>query len=67
MKRAIYNKYSLVRYYSTELTRVTNYGGVFIQPLFFEFPNESDAVLFQQRNLMIGQALKLGINSDTLG
>jgi alpha-glucosidase (family GH31 glycosyl hydrolase) len=64
MKRAIYNKYNLVRYYYTEMSIHSEEGGTFIKPLFFEFPDDISSVWDQENNLMIGSALKLGILSN---
>jgi alpha-glucosidase (family GH31 glycosyl hydrolase) len=60
-------KMSLIRYYSTELVSVTLEGGAFIKPLFFEFADDLNALTeSQELNIMLGPALKLSINSNTL-
>jgi alpha-glucosidase (family GH31 glycosyl hydrolase) len=63
MKRAIFIKYSMIRYYYTEMTLLSVTGGAFYKPLFFEFPNEPAAYENQELNVMLGSALKLGIQS----
>mgnify|MGYP000397098479 CR=1 FL=1 len=63
MKRAIFIKYRMIRYYYTEMTWLSVEGGAFYKPLFFEFPNEAGAYENQELNVMLGSALKLGIQS----
>jgi alpha-glucosidase (family GH31 glycosyl hydrolase) len=36
-------------------------GGAFYKPLFFEFPNDVNAFFDQEQNIMLGDALKLGV------
>jgi alpha-glucosidase (family GH31 glycosyl hydrolase) len=43
MQRAIFIKYSMIRYYYTEITWASVTGGAFYKPLFFEFPSEAGA------------------------
>ena len=38
-------------------------GGAFYKPLFFEFPGEAGAYENQELNIMLGSAAKLGIQS----
>jgi alpha-glucosidase (family GH31 glycosyl hydrolase) len=70
MRTAMRIKYSLVRYYYTELSLIHKNGGVIIKPLFFEFPdclgcfNDNTFGARTVNNFMIGSALKVGINSD---
>jgi alpha-glucosidase (family GH31 glycosyl hydrolase) len=66
MKRSMRVKYSMVRYYYTQLHRIHRQGGSLYKPLFFEFPNDDSAYLDQPYNIMLGSALKLGINSNVL-
>jgi alpha-glucosidase (family GH31 glycosyl hydrolase) len=66
MIQAIKNKYRLAKYYYTQMYLVSSNGGSFIQPLFFQFPNDINAKSDLQYNMMIGEALKLGVNSDKL-
>jgi alpha-glucosidase (family GH31 glycosyl hydrolase) len=61
MKMAILNKYNMIRYYYTELSMLSQDGGAFYKPLFFEFPDDPNATLDQENNIMLGSALKLGI------
>lgn len=42
-------------------------GGAFYKPLFFEFPGEAGAYEDQQINIMLGSGVKLGIQSTTTG
>jgi len=41
--------------------------GPFYNPLFFSFPDDMNAYQAIQYNVMIGPALKLSVNSDTMG
>jgi len=41
-------------------------GGAFYKPLFFEYPNDDGAYTNQELNIMVGPALKLGIQSKAL-
>ena len=66
MRNAIQTKYHFLKYYYTGLANITAGGGAFYKPLFFEFPNDTDAYKNQQYNVMLGPALKLSVNSDTL-
>jgi alpha-glucosidase (family GH31 glycosyl hydrolase) len=67
MRRAMRIKYSLIRYYYTEMSLVHKNGGVVFKPLYFEFIDcdgcHNDATLIY--DFMIGSALKVGINSNT--
>lgn len=66
MRMAIRTKYHMIRYYHTQLTRLHFEGGPFYKPLFFEFPNDDEAYLHQEYNVMLGDALKLSVQSNTL-
>jgi len=67
MRNAILLKYSLVRYYYTSLFMVsTQDGGTFYKPLFFEFPEDLNAYKDITYNIMLGKALKLSINSESV-
>lgn len=68
IKKAMYTKMHLIRYYYTEMTRLSMDGGAFYKPLFFEFDQDEGALNAQQEeNIMLGKAMKLSINSNTLG
>ncbi len=43
MIQAIRNKYRLAKYYYTQMYLVSQNGGSFLQPLFFQFPNDPNA------------------------
>lgn len=66
MIQAIRNKYRLAKYYYTQMYLISKNGGSLIQPLFFLFPSDVNSKSDLQYNMMIGEALKLGINSDKL-
>ena len=63
IKNAMRTKLHLIRYYYTQMLKVQTEGGAFIRPLFFEFPNDPGSYDDQQQNVMLGDALKLGIQS----
>lgn len=63
IRNAMYTKLSLIRYYESMLTRVSILGGTFYKPLFFEFPNDAGAYDAQMLNVMLGDALKLSVQS----
>jgi len=62
----MYTKLSLIRYYYTQLSIVQQEGGAFYRPLFFDYPNDDSAYHNQELNIMLGPALKLGIQSKAL-
>lgn len=67
MKHAIQIKYSMVRYYYTQLSLMSmGEAGPFYKPLYFEFPNDINAYKDTERNVMIGDALKLSVVSNAL-
>lgn len=66
IKRAMFTKLSLIRYYYTQMSIVQNEGGAFYKPLFYEYPNDDGAYDNQELNIMIGPALKLGIQSKSM-
>lgn len=67
IKKAMYTKFHMIRYFYTELTMSSRDGGAFYKPLFFEYPNDVKALdAPQELNIMLGSALKLSVNSNTL-
>jgi alpha-glucosidase (family GH31 glycosyl hydrolase) len=67
MRDAINTKYSLVRYYYTNLFTISTQGtGTFYKPMFFEFPSDNKAFSDIISNVMLGSALKLSINANNL-
>jgi len=68
MRMAIQNKYHLLNYYYTQLYISHAFGnGPVYKPLFFEYPDDTNAYLNQTDNVMIGDSLKLGVLSTTIG
>ena len=64
MTEAIKIKYALIRYYYTELFLVSTEGtGSFFKPMFFEFPDDPRTFTDITINVMLGEALKLSINT----
>ncbi len=68
MKKAILEKYSLIRYYYTQMYLLSidqSSSGTFYKPVFFEFPNERDAYTAElSENVMLGPSLKLSIKTS---
>jgi alpha-glucosidase (family GH31 glycosyl hydrolase) len=67
MRLGILTKYHMIRYYYTELSLLSENGGAFYKPMFFEFPEDSQAYLDQPENVMLGKALKLSVQTTVLG
>lgn len=68
MKHAIQTKYSMIRYYYTQLSLMSQgSAGPFYKPMYFEYPNDKNAYLETERNVMIGDALKLSVVSNAVG
>ena len=70
MRDAINNKYKLVRYYYTNLFLMsvsTDPQKPFYKPVFFSFPEDRNTYTNITYNVMLGDSLKLSVNSDTLG
>ena len=69
MKTSIQRKYSLVRYYYTQMTQVSLGNNTFYmvyKPLFFEFPEDKGAFNNFSNNVMIGPAIKTSVNVKDL-
>jgi alpha-glucosidase (family GH31 glycosyl hydrolase) len=69
MRDAIKRKYSLIRYYYSNLFEIStdkDNTGTFFKPLFFEFPDDINAYSDIVYNVMLGSALKLSINPESL-
>ena len=65
MREAIRLKYSLIRYYYTCFQDMSTKGtGTLFKPLFFEFPDDIQAMQNISQNIMLGSALKLSITTD---
>ena len=64
MRSAIRNKYHLVRYYYTQMSLISQEGGAFYKPLFFEFPNDQEAYKNEIYNIMLGSTMKLSVQSN---
>lgn len=68
MRKAIYEKYSLIRYYYTHLfllSQDSSTNGAFYKPMFFEFPNIAGAYsAATSENVMLGPSLKLSIKTS---
>lgn len=68
MRNAIRNKYHMIRYYYTEMFKMSVFGtGPFYNPMFFHFPDDDFAYNDISNNIMLGGALKLSVLTTTLG
>lgn len=67
MVAAVKNKYSMIKYYYTQMSLLSQgQHGAFYKPLFFEFPNDPIAYRDPELNIMLGQGLKLSVLSNEL-
>ena len=68
MRTGIRNKYHMIRYYYTEMFKMSVFGtGPFFNPVFFHFPDDDFAFMDISNNIMLGGALKLSVLTNTLG
>ena len=51
-------KLALVPYYYTEMSLLNKEGGAFYRPLFFDFPNDTNAYMNLTHNVMLGSGMK---------
>lgn len=67
MRDAIYTKYSLIRYYYSELMTMSLRGEKsFYKPVFFAYPDDMNTYTDLTNNVMIGDNLKLSMNTLNL-
>ena len=69
MKDSIQRKYSLVRYFYTQMTQISlnnNTYTTIYKPLFFEFPDDNGAYENIANNVMIGPAIKTSVNAKSI-
>ena len=63
MKEAMQTKLALINYYYTEMSMLHEQGGAFYRPLFYDYPKDPDAYKNQTHNIMLGDHLKLSVQS----
>lgn len=63
MSDAIRLKYTMVPYYYTQLSMLSQNGGTFFKPPFFAFPADDMAYENVTNNFMLGDALKVSIQA----
>lgn len=63
MSYAIRLKYALIPYYYTQLNKLNREGGTLIRAPFFSFPSDQLAYYNTTNNFMLGDALKVSIQS----
>lgn len=66
MRNAIKTKYRMIKYMYSELSMISQEGGVFMRPLFFEFPDDQGAYKDQYNSVMLGEGLKLAILTNAV-
>lgn len=69
MRDSINRKYSLMRYYYTQMTQMALGNNTFYmmyKPLFFEFPEDAGTYQDIVNNVMIGPAIKTSVNARSL-
>lgn len=64
--QGIRNKYSLLRYMYSELIKLSSTGGQLHKPVFYEYPGDAQAWEDNHNTWLIGDALKVSANTDTL-
>jgi len=65
MRIAIKTKYMMIPYYYTELNYIHEEGGALYKPVYFTFPNEASSYIEPHNNVMLGDGLKLSIQSNS--
>jgi len=65
MRIAIKTKYMMIPYYYTELGHIHEDGGALYKPVYFSFPNEAGSYIEPHNNIMLGDGLKLSIQSNS--
>ena len=63
---AIQNRYTFIRYFYSCFWDISEFGGTFFKPLFFEFPNDSTSYQDIERNILLGSALKASVETTRL-
>lgn len=54
MRHAINVKYSLIRFYYSEMVQISTNGGAFYRPMFFDFPADMNTYANTTNNIMLG-------------
>lgn len=68
IQKAMWTKFVFVKHMYSSLLNLSENGGTFHRPLFFEFDQDLTAyTASQELNVMLGSSLKLSINSNKLG
>mmetsp|Transcript_29346 Transcript_29346/g.44219 ORF Transcript_29346/g.44219 Transcript_29346/m.44219 type:complete len:311 (+) Transcript_29346:4548-5480(+) len=66
IRTAIQNKYTILRYYYSQFWEITEFGGSFFKPIFFEWPADLNGYHDIERNIMLGPALKASVETTRL-
>mmetsp|Transcript_30773 Transcript_30773/g.30265 ORF Transcript_30773/g.30265 Transcript_30773/m.30265 type:complete len:324 (+) Transcript_30773:586-1557(+) len=60
---ALRNRYSLIKYFYAKFHDMSTFGGSFFKPLFFEFVSDATAYLDTEINILLGDALKISMQT----
>jgi hypothetical protein len=66
IRMALVNRYRWVKYYYSNFFSLALHGGSFFKPLFYEYPLDTYSYKDLQVNILLGEALKLSIETTTL-
>lgn len=66
IRDALVLRYSFIKYYYTSFYNFYLEGGSFMKPLFYEYPQDPKAYLDVEVNILLGDAMKLSMETTTL-
>lgn len=66
IREALINRYSFIKYYYSAFYMLSLEGGSFFKPLFYEYPQDPKAFIDVQVNILLGDALRLSMETTTL-
>ena len=66
IRTAIQNRYTYIRYYYSQFYAISEQGGSFFKPLFFDFPNDANSYRDIERNILLGDNLKASVETTRL-
>lgn len=66
IRSALVNRYSFVKYYYSSFFTLALEGGSYFKPLFYEYPLDKKAYLDLQVNILLGNALKVSMETTNL-
>jgi len=66
MRDGIRNKYALLSYYYSEMMQISQSGGQFFRPVFYDYPGDVNTWADVHHNFMVGSSLKASFVTDKL-